>query len=762
MTAELVEGSPELTFTNTYATTEDATFTPSVVKKVEGLDAKEDFTFKLSAADDATKKAINAKKITGIGTMADPYSAEKTTTGLIQKGKTETVYFDALTFTEAGTYKFTVKEINENAPTGWTYDSHTYGITINVTDVDSVLKAQMKITDPNTNSRIFTNSFAATTTYGEEGGLNVTKTLNGRTLKAEMFDFTIAGQETYTVTAKEANEKLEDTDKNFKNTEPGENGVAVMSKLGAVKFDETDIGKTYQYAVQEIPGKDPKFTYDKVSATVAIQVLEKDGGLYTETTVTKGEDVETYSSIDEEATAVAPFVNRYTPEIVNVDPGTFAGNVTKVLEGNRDTALEADEFNFQMTITPADETSSMEGVVLPEGANNGTVTAANAANGLVSFGNIQFKAAGTYHVEISEVIPEKKDPNMTYDKHTFSYDIEVTYDASKGELSTKAVEDSKSGSPVFTNIYEADDAKDVANTDKPTTSVNGKVVGVGDQLTYTIDWVNNAVDETTGAPAKAEVTIKDIVPAGTKYVSANNEGAYDEGTNAITWALGEQEAGASGTVSFVVEVLDNAGGTDVRNKAEITVGNNDPKQTNEVTTKVPGKDSVVEDDGELQVGKILTYTISYKNPEEEVATVTIKDIIPEGLDYVDGSASNGATYNEEDRTLTWTLADVQPGTEGMVTFKAKVNESAKTVIDNKATIQIGDNAPTYDTNTDQNEIPKDGNLAISKTIALAEGQETEINKKQTFTFTVELKDAKGSALTNEYAYTVTDGDQKAR
>ena len=760
LTAELVEGSPELTFTNTYATTEDATFTPSVVKKVEGLDAKEDFTFKLSAADDATKKAINAKKITGIGTMADPYSAEKTTTGLIQKGKTETVYFDALTFTEAGTYKFTVKEINENAPTGWTYDSHTYGITINVTDVDSVLKAQMKITDPNTNSRIFTNSFAATTTYGEEGGLNVTKTLNGRTLKAEMFDFTIAGQETYTVTAKEANEKLAEADKSFKNAEPGEGGVAVMSKLGAVKFNETDIGKTYQYAVQEIPGKDPKYTYDNVSATVAIQVLEKGGGLYTVTTVTKGEDVETYSSIDEEATAVAPFVNRYTPEIVNVDPGTFAGNVTKVLEGNRDTALEADEFNFQMTITPADETSSMEGVVLPEGANNGTVTAANAANGLVSFGNIQFKAAGTYHVEISEVIPEKKDPNMTYDKHTFSYDIEVTYDASKGELSTKAVEDSKSGSPVFTNIYEADDAKDVANTDKPTTSVNGKVVGVGDQLTYTIDWVNNAVDETTGAPAKAEVTIKDIVPAGTKYVSANNEGAYDEGTNAITWALGEQEAGASGTVSFVVEVLDNAGGTDVRNKAEITVGNNDPKQTNEVTTKVPGKDSVVEDDGELQVGKILTYTISYKNPEEEVATVTIKDIIPEGLDYVDGSASNGATYNEEDRTLTWTLADVQPGTEGMVTFKAKVNESAKTVIDNKATIQIGDNAPTYDTNTDQNEIPKDGNLAISKTIALAEGQETEINKKQTFTFTVELKDAKGSALTNEYAYTVTDGDQK--
>ena len=755
LTAELAEDSPELTFTNTYATTQDATFTPSVVKKVEGLDAKESFTFKLSAADEATKQAIDDATITGIGTMADPYSAEKTTTGLIQKGETEQVDFNALTFKKAGTYKFTVEETNASAPTGWTYDSHTYEITINVTDKDSVLTATPEVnTNPMTNSQIFTNSFKATTTYGEEGGLNVTKTLNGRTLKADMFEFTISGSKTGTVTIEEAEAKLAEADKKFKNIAPGEDGVAVMSKLGAITFDETDIGKMYQYAVEEIAGTDTKYTYDRAIATVVIEVREKDGELYTVTTVHKN-GTNVYSSENGEVTAVAPFVNSYTPEIVTVEPGTFAGNVTKVLEGNRDTALEADEFDFQMTITPADDTSSMEGVVLPEGAVEGTVTAANAANGLVSFGNIQFKAAGNYHVAISEVIPELADPNMTYDRHTFSYDIAVTYNAAEGTLSAAVVEESTEGSETFTNIYEADDAKDVANTDDPTTSVNGKIVGVGDQLTYTIDWVNNAVDETTGAPAKAEVTITDIVPAGTKYVSADNEGVYDEGTNAITWKLGEQEAGASGTVSFVVEVLDIAGGTEVANQAEITVGNNAPNQTNTVTTKVPGKDSVVEEGGELQVGKILTYTISYKNPEEEVATVTIKDIIPEGLDYVDGSAGEFASYNAETRTLTWKIADVQPGAEGTVTFDARVNESAETVVENKAEIQIGGNDPTYSTDTDQKEIPEDGNLSISKTIALTAGQGTEINKKQTFTFTVALKDAKGEALTKEYAYTVT-------
>ena len=119
-------------------------------------------------------------------------------------------------------------------------------------------------------------------------------------------------------------------------------------------------------------------------------------------------------------------------------------------------------------------------------------------------------------------------------------------------MSAKVADGSQAGSATFTNIYEAEDAKDVINTEEPSTSVNGKIVGVGDQLTYTIDWVNNAVDE-TGAPAKAEVKITDIVPKGTEYVSADTNGVYEETSKTITWTLGEQEAGAFGT--FVVTVL---------------------------------------------------------------------------------------------------------------------------------------------------------------------------------------------------------------
>ena len=62
------------------------------------------------------------------------------------------------------------------------------------------------------------------------------------------------------------------------------------------------------FARQQAPIQ--KYTYDQVSATVAITVQEKDGELYTvTTTVTKGDDSKEYSSAESKATAVAPFVN---------------------------------------------------------------------------------------------------------------------------------------------------------------------------------------------------------------------------------------------------------------------------------------------------------------------------------------------------------------------------------------------------------------------------------------------------------------------
>ena len=57
---------------------------------------------------------------------------------------------------------------------------------------------------------------------------------------------------------------------------------------------------------------------------------------------------------------------------------------------------------------------------------------------------------------------------------------------------------------------------------------DGKVAGVGDILTYTIQWVNDAVDENGNATA-ATVTVTDTIPEGTEYVKNSAVNAtYDD------------------------------------------------------------------------------------------------------------------------------------------------------------------------------------------------------------------------------------------
>lgn len=158
-------GVATVKFKNTYTVTEAATYTPSVTKVVAGADAPGKFTFAITAADDATKTAIDGKLITGSSMSAENgYAEEKQTTAALKDGEHEKIDFSKLTFNKPGTYKFA---INEQVPNGlgeWTYDTHTYVLTITVTDEGGKLVARA---DGTTGSEgfIFTNSYQTSTSY---------------------------------------------------------------------------------------------------------------------------------------------------------------------------------------------------------------------------------------------------------------------------------------------------------------------------------------------------------------------------------------------------------------------------------------------------------------------------------------------------------------------------------------------------------------------------------------------------------------------
>ena len=467
-------------------------------------------------------------------------------------------------------------------------------------------------------------------------------------------------------------------------------------------------------------------------------------------------------AIAKNQTAEAAFTNIYTPAPIVIPGGTGSAlQVKKILDG-RDW-LPNESYSFELRAVT-------EGAPMPEG--KGSVATATADSQPVSFGGISFTKPGAYEYRIVET-GASADTNLTFSKA--EYRLVVTVKPNGTALTATSVltqvkdDAGKTVDKVlkipgevmtFTNTYKKPvQGKDVSAEGKPGTSIDGQLVQVGSKLVYTINWVNDAVDE-TGKAVPAAVTITDVIPAGTAYVkdSATNGGVYSADTNTLSWNLGEQKANASGTVSFTVEVTEAALNNKVENQANIQIGDNNAETTSKPEVFVPGKTSADDNKGDIQVGDVLTYTVSYANLGKDPATVTITDVLPSGLTYVDKSASDGGIYNNRANTLTWTIEGVKPGTTGVVTFRATVNEDAvQQGIGNKAAVQIGDNKVETNT-TDPDTKPSVGTLTISKTVEAANDPNAPVDTEKAFDFKVNLKDKADNTLTGNYAYTI--GEKK--
>ena len=98
-------------------------------------------------------------------------------------------------------------------------------------------------------------------------------------------------------------------------------------------------------------------------------------------------------------------------------------------------------------------------------------------------------------------------------------------------------------------------------------------------------------------------------------------------------------------------------------------------------------------------GETVTYTLSYTIGQVDVTNAVITDVVPEGLEYVDGSATGNAEfsfdgYDSTTRTLSWTAASVT--VNGSVTYQAlfqKEPTSCPQPLRNVATIDSDETQP---------------------------------------------------------------------
>ena len=732
-------------FANSYSATTGAFSGLTVTKTLTGRAMKpKDFTFKIEAEGDAPMPTPEDASFSNVLTQAS--------------GQTEymTGKLDNLRFTQADagkTFEYTVSEQkpagaqDENPSVegfqhkGVTYDENEYKLQLTPMDNgDGTMTIATKVLNAvgdevSQSARIdFSNSYSAAGSLLGADNLKGTKKLSG-----DLPDgMTPAGY----------NFKLEYTDASGSPVEPDpavlempNETVVTSDEQGSFSFGNIVFHQsgTYYFVVSEVIPADedkvPGITYTPKKVLVEVVVTDNGDG--------------TLSAKKTEGTQPLTFVNTYQADAT----AELVIPVTKKVVGS---ASEEGRFSFELVATGKTLDAVKNGFVSADGldANTGKLTVdvpamADGESKDVNFAGLTFSVPGEYTFQISEAIPDPVPAHWTYDEHVCNVTIKVT--DTDAQL---VASDSYEGALNWLNIYfDENEAKDVSKQDAPLTSVDGKLVGVGDELVYTIDWVNNAVDE-NGAPVAAEITVTDKVPDGTEFVAASEGGKLAD--DKVTWSLGEKEPGASGTVSLTVKVTNDAV-TTVENQATITIGKGDPLTTNNVVVDVPGK-SVVEPgdpDGSIQVGDTVKYTITYKNTEDAPATVTVVDVLPKGLTYNEGTASDGGVYDAETHKLTWTLENVPAGKKGEVTFEAKVNANAVIGMDpvtNKATIQLGDD-PAVESNTTSTEI-KAGNLSVTKTVVVDGDQGTAIDAKKEFEFTIGLEDASGNPLEGAYALDV--------
>lgn len=308
-------------------------------------------------------------------------------------------------------------------------------------------------------------------------------------------------------------------------------------------------------------------------------------------------------------------------------------------------------------------------------------------------------------------------------------------------------------------------SKDVSlASDNTHASIDGQLVGVGEKLHYTIDWVNTAVNQ-NGTAINSEITVVDTLPAGTTYVENSAQPAdalYNKDANTITWTI-QAAAGQSGTVEFDVVVdsaaVDNENNA-LPNTATITVGNNS-YTTNTTVNYVPeksvsmsnGSGGTADADGEtVMPGTQLTYTIEYRNTESTESTVAITDAVPEGTTFVSatGNPTNQPQVGETGN-LEWTISNVAAGATGSVSFTVEVDNSAVTTIENEANVKIGDHNPVV-TNKVTTNVDR-ASLIVKKEVTADPGL-TAPDKEFDFELTIPSK----AGLQNVAATIHTDGE----
>ena len=230
-------------------------------------------------------------------------------------------------------------------------------------------------------------------------------------------------------------------------------------------------------------------------------------------------------------------------------------------------------------------------------------------------------------------------------------------------------------------------------------------VTAGDQLTYTVTYDNN------GDAAAQSVQITDTLPAGVTFVSASPVPTSQSGST-LTWDRGTVNAGASGSISIVVQVnatlANGAGLTNGVTISTATLGDIPTDNSSSWDTLVERADVAIVKSSPTTFpapsGTSVTYSIDYSNNGPALArNVVITDPVPSQLTGVSWSCTNGCTGSGTG-TINLTLGDLAAGASGRITVTGTATTSvAREDFVNVA--RISTSTPETSTTNNESSVP---------------------------------------------------------
>lgn len=388
----------------------------------------EDMTYRLAPSDEKTTQAVTNGTVT-IG------SAETVVKKGTAAGKVVRSAFGDVTFTEKGTYHFTVSLSNIAAPSNWTYDLSSHEITVTVTEKDGALMAEVSGDDA-----VFVNIY--------EKALDNPVVLTGKT--AISVEASAVGADATEIYAF----KLEPADDETRAAIEG--GVVTLSSDTAdtgsrlsesetktVVFGDITIRElgTYRFRVHETNAapEDTDWTYANTEADAQIVTVNIERNADGSCKVSIGNNEPLFAN-----------VYKQTPMTPVVLDGTHAINVKCAVSGKDSTEI------FTYSIEPQSQATkdavSGGNIIMERQTAKTSGPIADGGQETVTFGAITFQTPGTYSFTIRETNSSAPEgwTYATSPADAITVTVQITRNVQTKKVTWKVSYDNT----VFTNVYQ--------------------------------------------------------------------------------------------------------------------------------------------------------------------------------------------------------------------------------------------------------------------------------------------------------------------